>query len=165
MNSTIMIAAGMLLTIALIVWALTMSARKDAAKKKALMMGRLKQMAREHDCTIGPTDNMGTKVIALDNIKGKIFYVDQTGVVAQSEVIDIADVKACELIQSGNRQVAVAKNGREKIEDNINRIHLEVNKKNGDNVALLFYDETRDGVLEMLGLREKALKWQRIIKN
>ena len=122
-------------------------------------------MAREHDSTIGPTDNMGTKIIALDNIKGKVFYVDHSSVVAQAEVIDIAEVLHCEMVQTGSREIGETKSVRKTVEDNINRIQLEVNKKNGDKVALLFYDERKDGVLEMLTLKEKAEKWKGVIKN
>ena len=105
MNSTVVIAVGIVLIIALIVWAFTVSARKEAAKKQKIIMGRLEALAKEHDSTIGPADNMGTKAIAMDNSKGKIFYVDHSNVVAQSEMIDIADVMSCEMIQTGNRQI------------------------------------------------------------
>lgn len=165
MNSTVVIAIGIVLIIALIVWAFTMSTRKEAAKKQKMIMGRLEALAKEHDSTIGPTDNMGTKTIAMDNSKGKIFYVDHSSEVAQAEVIDITDVANCEMVQTGSRQIGETKSGRRTIEDHINRIQLEVSKKNGEKVALLFYDERNDGILEMLMLKEKAEKWKGVIKN
>ncbi len=165
MNSTVMIAIGIVLFIALIIWVFTSSARKEAEKERRIIMDRLEQLAKDHHSTIGPSDKMGTKVIALDNTKGKIFYVDHSNVVVQAEMIDIADVVSCEMVQTGSRQIEETKSGRKTVEDNIDRIQLEVSKKNGEKVALLFYDERRDGVLEMLALKEKADKWKEVIKK
>ncbi len=165
MNSTIVIAVGIIVLMALIVWALVAAASKDAKKRKVAMVGQLEQLAKAHDTTIGPSDFMGKKVIAQDVQKGKVFYVDHSDFGNKAEVINIADVTGCSLVQVGSKHTESSKSGKVKVQEQIDKIQLELSMKTGDKVSLLFYDEVGDGIMEMLPLKEKAEKWKAVFKG
>ena len=164
MNSTIVIAVGIIVLMALIVWALVAAAGKDAKKKRLALAGQLEQLATAHDTTLGPSDFMGKKVIAQDVQKGKVFYVDHSAETPQAEAISIADVSNCSVVQVGSKHIETAKNGKVNVQEQVNKIQLELSMKAGNKLSLLFYDEVGDGIMEMKALRQKAEKWKAVFK-
>ncbi len=164
MNSTIVIAIGIVALMALIVWALVAAASKDAKKRKMVLVGDLEQLALAHDTTLGPSDFMGKKVIAQDIQKGKVFYVDHSAETPQAEAINIADVSNCSVVQVGSKHIESSKNGKVIVQEQINKIQLELSMKAGNKLSLLFYDEVGDGIMEMKALRQKAEKWKAVFK-
>jgi hypothetical protein len=165
MDNSVMIAIGIIVVLVFIVWVFVIVSRKQAATKKAALLSRLHQLAREHDTTIGPSDILGARVIALDKEKGRIFYVDGSGDTTLTQVFDIESVSHCEVVSAGRRMVTTSGKGKPKTDEHIDKVLVEVSIKGGGKVSLLFYDEARDGVFEMLPLRQKAEKWKGLIKN
>lgn len=155
----------MLLAIVVIVWALVASSRKAILKRKERINAELERLASEQNAKVSITDVMSDKAIGLDSAKGKIFYVNYVDDTLNFHVLEQADVNTCDLKEGGNRQVRTLKSGKQEVEENITTIELVLSMKGGVNVSLLFYDETTDGVLEMLPLKGKAEKWKEIIKG
>ena len=154
----------MVVVIAVIVWALMASSRKAVLKRKERITAELTRLAGEQHATLSINDIMSDKAIGLDSAKGKIFYVNFVDDALNYHVLDIADVINCDLQKGGSKQTRTLKTGKQEVEENVTTISLALSMKGGVNVSLLFYDEAKDGVLEMLPLRGKAEKWKQIIR-
>ncbi|MBL7718492.1 MAG: hypothetical protein JNL72_06640 [Flavipsychrobacter sp.] len=165
MNATIVIAIGIIVVIALVVWMLTAAARKEAKKKKQEISIKLEQLAAQDGRTLGDIDFLGRRAIATDTSGQAVYYVDNSELVMQQQGFAIADATGCSLVQSGSRHIENARSGKTKVEEHISNIQLLVTLRGGTQVSLHFYDEVKDGILELLPLREKAKHWNGIIKG
>ena len=165
MESSTMIAIGIILLLAIVVGVFVASSRRAAAKKKQQLMSNLQQLAHRYGTSVGLSDVLGAKVIALDKTKGRIFYVNGFGDTTLTEAFDIEDVSQCSVLCLGQRTVLTSGKGKTKTEVHVDKVVVEVNTRTGGKINLLFYDEAMDGVLEMLPLKEKAEKWKNLIKN
>jgi hypothetical protein len=155
MDNSVLIAIGIIVVLVFIVWVFVIVSRNQAATKKKELLGRLHQLAREHDATIGPSDILGAKIIALDKAKGRIFYVDGSGDTTLTEVFDIESVSQCQVVSAGKRTLIISGKGKAGKEEHIDKVLVEVSTRSGNKISLLFYDEALDGVFEMLPLKQK----------
>ena len=165
MNSTLIVTIGIIFLMVLLAWACIAVASNREKKKRMVLTGKLEELAKSHNSIIGQIDFMGKKVIVQDVKKEKVFYINCTANAPREEVIDIADVAGCSIVHIGSKYIESLKNGKEKIQEHIDKIELELNMKAGYKRHLLFYEEIGDGVMEMLPLTRKAEKWKAVFNN
>lgn len=165
MNGSLWIAVAIVAFIMLIIFVVVRAARKHAAESKKQLQQALEQKASASSLAIGQTEFFRNRVIALSADGRHILYILKDKDVLHADVVNLDHVSHCEVINDGNKTVTTAKNGKQKTEEHINEIRL--NLYNGKQLlsGLQFYSEIEDGGLEMQDNRKKAEHWKALLER
>ena len=165
MNESIWIAVAIIAFIALIIFMVARAAKKQAVAAKQQLQQALAQKASTRNLSIGQTEFFRNRVVGLSSDGQHIIYIltDSDGI--HTDLVELNDISHCEVASEGSKIVTTAKNGKQKIEEHVNAISLQL--YNGKRLvsSLLFYSEIEDGGLELLDNRKKAERWKSLLER
>lgn len=165
MSETIWIAIGIIAIIILIIGLVTVYSINISRKQKELLLGSLNEALRSRHLNADRSEYFRNRVIALDGRAEALIYVTTNEDGSRSEIIDLAEVRHCNVMNIGNKTVTTGKSGKKTTEEHINEIHLELSGPTMEPASIMFYSEIQDGLSELLDNRKKAETWKQLINS
>lgn len=155
---------GLVAIIAFFVLVMVVSGRHAANKRKKALADLYADLVARHDLRITAQDTFFNRMLAIDEEKGMLLYVDKIEEL-KSQTIALRDVGHVKIVNSGIRIVEAKKNGRTRIEDHCNDFSLVLILTDKSVIDLPLFSETLDGPLERPGAMSLARKWEERIQG
>jgi hypothetical protein len=132
------------------------------AQNPDVVLSALNQLASENHMSPDTTFVWRNRGMAINKALGKLLYVENSGGKETVQIVDITDLKACEIVKRYSQSAGLP-GGRTK--KHLASIDLELLvKQNGPGGCIMsFYNEKYDKVSDMKMLFQKAWHWKRML--
>lgn len=152
---------GLFFTAAFIIpiWLITRAAKVKEKKLKALFAKRSSELHLE----IAEQEVWNEKMIGLDKVNKKVFFVNTRNEEGSETLIDLSHVTGCKLNQKNESHKAP----QERAKDWVTKVELQFVQEGGALIgtSIVFYDVNSDDPLQVAMHSEKAKKWKQVIEN
>jgi|GEM_PF-1819956 len=145
--------------IALIAFAFIYKSKTDRKKKRNRIKNKISEASLEHNLEWSHVDIGLYRGIAWSAEKRKLFSVDMAREKETTQWIDMDNILACNLVESGHSGIA-----RKTIHTTSVELQFTPRDK-GAVIAIPFYQEEIDGIYEKILLTQKAQHWKSILSK
>jgi hypothetical protein len=154
MNSTIYIAASVILILVLLGIIISRYNRYKKKQEKNRLMREFDEFTIKHNLAIDKKQTLNKNMIGIDRMNFKLVFLDKSSDAPMFHLIDLTDISECRLVKQKNDSTGY-----------ISSIFLRCtfNKKGIEPVILPFYNEMKDDLFKMLRLSRKASYWEKSI--
>lgn len=122
-------------------------------------------LAKKCNLNFSKSELVGEKLIGLDVLKKRLFFLKQKQHIASCCIIDLHEVKTCSVRKVYNHIEAGALKKR-RLEEYLNTICLYFSFKNGRRaIALPFYETHADPIQNIPELEAKANDWRKVVSK
>lgn len=164
MITIIWIAAIIVIFITLLITSLIVIARREARLLHKRMTANLKAVVDREGLRIDEMDFLMRRIIAIDDTRKVLLYIDCNGSDDVVEMFDYAQIAKCRIGRTGNG-LCEFRNGMQIADEQPGQIGLSLVLRNRTERFLQFYDEIKDGPDERPHLEDKAVKWCGILNR
>ncbi len=114
---------------------------------------KIKQVIVQHNLKVSESENWGNTYIGSDAEQRKVLFLKITPLESIEQLVDLNTLKTCQIVEK--RKSVKTKEKKELL---LEKLDLELLKKNGDRLLLNFYDASEDR-MEDFELK-RAEKWK-----
>ena len=127
-----------------------------------LEFSTLKHLASSHDITMDKAFVWRNKGMAINKAAGKLLYVENSEGKVAAKVIDITNLKTCEIVKRYSHSANTPGGSSAKRLASID-LELQVAQGDANEWVFRFYNEKYDKVSDMKMLFQKAWHWKRML--
>lgn len=161
MDGTIVIAAIIILTIAIVIILLNQSMKRQARNLQKRLTDRRLKLEQANNLTITTMDMYSQKLIGIDNNRNMLIFIDGSNPLIQEKQIPIPEIKRTQIMMRSSKTNTSVPLGT--LTQYITAVFVTLIMDSGEEIELPFYSEIQDGVEQRTVLVELAKKWNGII--
>lgn len=151
----------MLVSIAAIILLFVNSSRKKTKEANRKLIAAFEQIVSKEALTIDKKVHFGTRIVGIAT-EGFLIWVEMKQEKLISENVPLKFIKSCEIVKSYHNQGETT--NKKQTQGSLSTIELCVTTDRSS-YSITFYNETEDGIFEMLNLKEMAGKWRDYINH
>lgn len=164
--STAIVAIIIISVLVFIVALLVVLNNRDRKKVTLELLERFSRLAMQHNLSFSSQEILENAIIGVDGIQRKVLFISRSGSEKyESILVDLHDVKSCS-VRNVYRSVNVATGKEKKLEQLLDRIVIEFEKKyGGEPVQITFFQQMVNHFSLMKELEQKAKNWQSMLSK